>query len=67
MSSFGIQAYFAFLPSAWLAPAVNRTDGTLEMYLTYSADWSYHSDPGNPKHEPASSGNWLVQHVRLGR
>lgn len=67
LPKFGIQAYFVAMPSKWLAAAVNATDGSLDVYINYSADWSMHGDHGNPVHPPANWGNWQVQHMRLSK
>ncbi|CAE7214229.1 unnamed protein product [Symbiodinium natans] len=60
LREFGPQAYFVNIPSKFVA-ASTGSDGSLRLFLSYSANFAYHGQPA-----PAGSGyHWTLQEVEL--
>eukprot|EP00051_Salpingoeca_urceolata_P017548 m.240201 g.240201 ORF g.240201 m.240201 type:complete len:619 (+) comp18986_c1_seq11:169-2025(+) len=61
MSEFGPEAYFAHFPTKFLATEANTTSGYYDTFLSYSANFAFHSG-ANP---PLSGYHWSLQQSRF--
>jgi len=61
MKMFGPQSYFVNIPSKFVDAAVDPNDGSLRLFLSYSANFAFHSG-ANP---PGSGYHWTLQEMRL--
>jgi len=60
MREFGPESYFVNIPSKFVASEVDA-DGSLTMYLSYSANFAFRSQ-ANP---PGSGYHWTLQQIKL--
>ena len=60
MREFGPESYFVNVPSKFVTNAT-AADGSLTMYLSYSANFAFHSG-ANP---PGSGYHWTLQEMKL--
>lgn len=64
LAEFGPQAYFVNIPSKFMSATVDPSDGSLEFWLSYSANFAIGGVPPNP---PGSGYHWTLQRARFAR
>jgi len=63
MREFGPESYFVNIPSKFIAPKVDPADGSLTMFLSYSANFAFRATKdANP---PGSGYHWTLQEIKL--
>ncbi|CAK0876915.1 unnamed protein product [Prorocentrum cordatum] len=61
MRMFGPESYFVNIPSKFVSPSVDPEDGSLSLFLSYSANFAFHSG-ANP---PGSGYHWTLQEIKF--
>merc|ERR1711920_1092934 len=61
MRRFGPHSYFVNIPSKFVASSIDPKDGSITMYLSYSANFHIHEE-ANP---PGSGYHWTLQEIKL--